>query len=246
MRIGRRVEPNDRAGQNPAGGWNPRLSIPRLEFAGNAGSLRFAALGTLGVIAALATAHEPALPLEEAATNPGVVFSANFGSPELPQGWTFDRPEIWSVQDGRLRAKLPDQKQEKSLAYFGNENWKDYQVDLDVYGVRGVDKGIAVRSQGEDAVGIDLRGPGYDDVVMFRGYSQLGKAPALNPNGKWHHVRVLVRGGRYQVYVNRQLAIDYIDEDDQRPSGRLALAAYTGGAGACEVLFDNVVVRALN
>jgi len=176
----------------------------------------------------------------------GVVVQAKFHTPNLPEGWTFDRPEIWSVDRGRLRARLPDEKQEKSLAYFGREHWKDYQLDLDVYGVRGVDKGFAVRSQGEEGIGIDLRGPGYDDVVMYRGYSQLGRASVANANRRWHHVRVIVRGNRYQVFVNRRLRIDYVDEDNERPAGRLALAAYTGGAGECEVLFDNVMVRTLN
>jgi hypothetical protein len=174
-----------------------------------------------------------------------VVLHAKFHAPGLPGDWTFDRPEIWSVTNGRLRARLPDEKQEKSLAYFGREHWKDYQLDLDVYGVRGVDKGFAVRNQGEEGIGIDLRGPGYDDVVMYRGYSQLGRAPVTNPNGRWHHVRVVVRGNRYQVFVNRRLRIDYVDPNNERPAGRLALAAYTGGVGECEVLFDNVVVRSL-
>lgn len=41
------------------------------------------------------------------------------------------------------------------------------------------------------------------------------RLPALNANGKWHHVRV-VRGGRYQVYMNRVLKIDSIDEHNER------------------------------
>lgn len=198
----------------------------------------------LGVTGGLAMLPGAASPLAEAAAGPAVLALANFRS-GLPAGWTFDRPEFWSVDRGRLRVKLPDQKQEKSFAWFGSESWRDYQVDLDVCGIRGVDKGIAVRNQGEEAIGIDLRGPGYDDLVMFRGYRQLGKARVVNPNGRWHHVRVVVRGTRYQVYVNRALALDVTDDTDSRPAGRIALAAYTGGAGACEILFDNVVVRAL-
>ncbi len=181
---------------------------------------------------------------ERPARGDDVLLAADFSSPSL-DGWTFDRARVWSARGGRLRARLPDAKQEKSFAYFGSESWRNYAVDLDLCALRGVDKGVAVRVQGEEGVGVDLRGRGYNDVLMYRGYRRLGRATARNRGGQWHHLRVEVRGGRYRVYVNGRLKIDYLDESDQRPGGRLALAAYTGGAGECEVLYDNVVVRAL-
>lgn len=209
-------------------------------------SRRAAMLVAPAVALALAALHQPARPRAEAAVTSPIVLSANFQSAGLPAGWTVDRPGVWSVRNGRLHARLPKKKQEKSFAWFGHESWKDYQLDFDVIGLRGVDKGLAVRAQGDEGIGIDLRGPGYDDIVMYRGYAQLGKAAVRNENGKWHHVRVVVRGGRYQVYVNHQLKIDYLDEKNERPAGRIALAAYTGGNGENEVAFDNVVVRALH
>jgi len=162
-----------------------------------------------------------------------------------PQGFSFDRVGTWSVRSGRLVAVLPSEKQKHSFAYFGSEDWTDYAVDVDVCAIRGVDKGVVVRVRAQEGVGVDLRGPGYDDVVMYRGIEELGKAPAPNRNGRWHHLRVEVEGGRYRVYVNGRLKIDYLDEHNERPSGRVALAAYTGGIGQCEVLYDNVVVRSL-
>jgi len=174
-----------------------------------------------------------------------VLVSENFQSPALPEGWRFDREGVWTVRAGKLHAKLPDRKQERSLAFFGSSEWKNYAVDLDMRQIRGVDKGIVVRVDDSEGVGIDLRGTGYDDIVMYRGFSQLGKASAPNRNGRWYHVRVEVQGNRYRVYVNRALKIDYADDGNRSPAGRLALAAYTGGAGECEVSYDNVVVRPL-
>lgn len=173
-----------------------------------------------------------------------VVFSEDF-SQGVPGGIRFDREGVWSVADGHLRAVLPNEKQKRSFAYLGAEDWADYSVDLDVCGLRGADKGVAVRMQGGKAVVVDLRGAGYEDVLMYRGYSKLGHHAAPNPNGSWNHLRIEVRGAHYRAYVNGRLAIDFTERHNKRPRGRIALVAYTGGAGQCEVLYDNVVVREL-
>jgi hypothetical protein len=47
------------------------------------------------------------------------------------------------------------------------------------------------------------------------------------------------------VFVNGVSKINYDDQANSRPSGRVALAAYTGGKAECEVLYDNVIVRSL-
>lgn len=161
-------------------------------------------------------------------------------------GWTLSPPSPWSVQGGRLKAALPNVKQEKAFAYFGSDSWQDYSLDLDVCGMRGADKGAVVRVDGQEGVGVDLRGDGFDDVLLYRNDKELGKSPAPNQNGHWHHLRIEARGARYRVFVNGKLKIDYDDQSNMRPSGRLALAAYTGGRGECEVLYDNVVVRPLH
>ena len=74
---------------------------------------------------------------------------------------------------------------------------------------------------------------------------QLDKQSVANHNRRWHHLRIEARGPRYKVWVNGKLKINYDDQANSRPVGRLALAAYTGGVGECEVLYDNVVVRSL-
>jgi hypothetical protein len=180
----------------------------------------------------------------ESAPGDGVIFSETF-SESVPTGIHFDREGVWSIQDGRLRAVLPNAKQKRSFAYFGSEDWTDYAVDLDLCGLHGVDKGVAVRVVGRKAVIVDLRGPSYDDIVMYRGFTKLGHHALANPNGAWNHLRIEVQGPRYRVFVNGQLVIDVGEQHNKRPRGRIALVAYTGGAGQCEVLYDNVVVRAL-
>jgi hypothetical protein len=174
---------------------------------------------------------------------PGAMFADDF-SHDLSR-WQSDQPEAWSLYRGMLRADLPDEKQQRSFLYAGSEDWTDYAVDLDVCGMRGVDKGVVLRVQGTSGLAVDLRGPGYQDVVLQRREWPMGRAAAINPNGVWHHLRIEVQGSRTRVFVNGEMCIDRVDPRNARPQGRIALAAYTGGVAQCTVYFDNVVVTAL-
>lgn len=174
----------------------------------------------------------------------GVLFADDFSEPSLSR-WEADREGVWSVWHGMLRADLPDQKQLRSLIQAGDPAWTDIAVDVDMCMMRGVDKGIVVRIQGESGVGVDLRGGGYQDVVMYMNEWPMGRAPATNANGTWNHVRVEARGNRYRVLVNGELELDRVDARSSRLAGRIALPAYTGGVGKCTVYYDNVVVTEL-
>ena len=156
-----------------------------------------------------------------------------------------DQPGIWSVKHGVLRGDMPDGRQQHSLIFAGSTDWTDIALDLDVCQMRGVDKGVAVRVDGERGIGVDLRGPGYQDVLLNRQEWPMGKARVINANGVWHHLRIEAKGHRYRVFVNGDLMIDKVDPHRSRPNGRIALAAYTGGGGLCTVYYDNVVVTAL-
>lgn len=201
--------------------------------------------------ARLALADGPADPAREALPPPAprppassgrVLFRDDFGETTLA-GWQRDRGDVWSVRGGMLRGDLPDRKQERSFIFAGDSAWTDYVLDVDICAMRGVDKGVAVRVEGQrSAVGVDLRGPGYQDVIMHVREWPLGKARALNANGAWQHLRVEARGQRVRVWVNGTLAIDRAEVRRARPNGRIALAAYTGGVGECTVFYDNVIV----
>jgi hypothetical protein len=159
--------------------------------------------------------------------------------------WTASEAGVWSVTRGMLRADLPDERQRHAFVYAGSPGWTDYAVDLDVCMMRGVDKGVVVRVEGESGIAVDLRGPGYQDVLMHRREWPMGRARAVNGNGVWHHLRVEASGHRYRVYVDGALALDREDGRRARPQGGIALPAYTGGGGRCTVYYDNVVVTPL-
>ncbi|MBI3540192.1 MAG: DUF1080 domain-containing protein, partial [Candidatus Eisenbacteria bacterium] len=174
-----------------------------------------------------------------------VLFQDDFSSDSL-SGWEADRAGVWTVRNGALRADLPDRRQERSFLFAGSDGWTNYAVDLDVCAMRGVDKGVAVRvADKKTGVGIDLRGPGYQDVIVNVREWSLGKARVVNANGAWHHIRVEVRDQSLRVWVNGTLLIDRPDAKRSPHAGRIALAAYTGGVGECTVFYDNVVVTEL-
>jgi hypothetical protein len=175
----------------------------------------------------------------------GVLFHDDFSSGDLGT-WTPDRAGVWSVRHGSLRATLPDQKQQRSLLMVGDSTWTDIAVDLDVCMVRGVDKGVVMRVRESAGVGVDLRGGTYQDCIMYFREWPLGRASAMNANGVWHHLRVEARGARYRVWVNGESVLDRTQPQVAGMSGRIALPAYTGGAGACTVFYDNVVVTSLD
>lgn len=172
----------------------------------------------------------------------GVLFAEDFSGTALARTWRPDRDGVWSVSRGMLRADLPDVKQVRSLIRAGDSTWTDYSVDLDICMMRGVDKGVIVRLEGESGIGVDLRSGSYQDVVVYLREWPMGKAQATNANGSWNHLRVEIKGTRLRVFVNGELRLQREDARRARPRGGIALPAYTGGVGQCTVYYDNVVV----
>jgi hypothetical protein len=212
------------------------------------------ALVALSIVALMGAVRSPR-PVPEDLPPPGprpkppdgtVLLASDFHSAASLDGWTPDRAGVWTLAHGALRAELPDKRQVRSLIYAGSEDWSEYAVDLDVCQTRGLDKGVAVRVRRGRGVGIDLRGPGYHDVLLYLQSLPLGSAPVHNDNGIWHHLRVEALGGRYRVIVDGRLVLERGDPHRTSPRGRIALAAYTGGDGHCTVYYDNVVVTALH
>ena len=160
------------------------------------------------------------------------------------RGWRADDESVWSVRNGTLRAELPEGRQLHSFLYAGDSSWVDYAVDFDVCGMRGVDKGCGVRVEpGKKGLGIDLRGPGYDDLKLYVNQFPVGSAAFVNRNRTWHHLRVEIRGrDRCTISIDGTVVLDHRLRPPAPPRGGIALSAYTGGIGSCTVYYDNVAV----
>ncbi len=211
---------------------------------------RLAWAAFLPAVLALVPAHadEPAAglpppPRRAAPASDAVLFADQFRSLEA---WQPDRAGVWTVEDGVLCARLPDEKQKRSFLYAGSEDWQDYALDLDLCQLRGVDKGVVVRVRDGSGVGVDLRGGSYQDLMLYRQEVPLGRAKAPNADRAWHHLRVEARGSRYVVLVDGERLLDRRDPLGPGGHGRIALVAYTGGRGECTVRYANVVVTKLD
>ena len=164
------------------------------------------------------------------------------------KAWRADRDSVWSVRDGMLRAALRDERQLHSFLYAGDSRWIDYALDFDVCGMQGVDKGCAVRVEpGKKGLGVDLRGPGYDDLKLYVNQFPVGSAKFENPSGTWHHLRIEIRGrDRCKVIIDGNIVLDHRLRPPAPSRGGIALSAYTGGVGHCVVYYDNVAVTPLD
>lgn len=174
----------------------------------------------------------------------GALFADDFQAPTLAR-WRSDRDGVWTLRHGMLRAELPDRRQAHAMLFAGDSTWRNYAVEFDVCGMRGVDKGVVVRVRGSRGLGIDLRGPGYHDLRLHMNELPVGRAFVENGNGVWQHVRVEIRGSRCRIVVNGEEVINRLIPLRPPPSGGIALAAYTGGVGECTVFYDNLVVTPL-
>jgi hypothetical protein len=192
------------------------------------------------------TPHDTAPPPSpEFKRPPHALFADDFSSANL-QGWSCDSTNsAWSVRNGMLRGELPDIKQAHSFLLAGDSTWTDYAVDLDICGLRGVDKGVGVRVRGKKGLGVDLRAANYQDVVVYAGRFPVGSGQATSTNGSWSHMRVEIRGNACRVTVDGRVAYDKHLRFHPPAHGGIALAAYAGGVGQCTVYYDNVVVTAL-
>jgi hypothetical protein len=159
--------------------------------------------------------------------------------------WSFDRDSVWTVRWGMLCASLPAVRQVHSLAVAGDSTWGDIAVDVDICQIRGVDKGLLVRVRDGTGIGVDVRGGGYQDVLLYRREFPLGRAHAVSGNGTWNHLRVECQGGLERVFLNGVKVLEHGDTRGPGGGGRIALPAYTGGVGECAVYYDNVLVTPL-
>ena len=174
------------------------------------------------------------------------LFADDFSSDSL-KGWRADSlASAWSVRDSALRGDLPDTKQSHSFLYAGDSTWTDYALDFDVCGMRGVDKGAAVRVHRRKGLGVDLRAGDHNDVLAYVNRFPVGSGKVQNENGAWHHMRIEIRGSSFRILVDGTLVEDkHLKIKTPPRSGGIVLAAYAGGVGECTVYYDNVVVTPL-
>ncbi len=157
----------------------------------------------------------------------------------------------WTINDGILSTS--NSGYEKwCIKTIGNNGWHDYDFEADVKGNDGVDKVLVFRYQDDqNYYAINLRSDypaaGIDEITfdkMIGGvyFADVAVQPYSSQNNVWYRLKVRCVGNYFQIYVDDNLVLEYLDPDDLYPSGGIGVACWTGYHGSCDISFDNVTV----
>lgn len=174
-------------------------------------------------------------------------------------GWNVIRGN-WEVLDGQYGTTV---ESSFSLAetQAGDYSWSDYEFEVDLTVITGVDKNIFFRSNEERSV----YGDGVHEWNWPTGYgihvtsekinlrrflpttsSRVAFANFSFPPGHSHRLKVRVVEKNIKVYCDENLLIDFTDNSESPfLTGRIALGASTGVTYPTKVWYDNVVVTSV-
>lgn len=178
-----------------------------------------------------------------------VDYSGGAGSPVYTDG-------SWTIRGGSL--VMPNADSGKIL--YGDANWGDYTVEVDITPSKSVGCGVLVRTvnpgasnyrgstaTSDQAASCTYWAQGYyvglttTSVILGKlnySYEALAKGNGSFEVGKTYHITVICEGAAIRVYVDGTLCIDYTDSDPFL-QGMVGLRTYSCGAS-----FDNLTVRA--
>ncbi len=164
----------------------------------------------------------------------------------------------WAESNGILSTSISGMEQ-WCIQTVGDHSWANYSLEAKVIGNvginEGVDKVLVFRIQDADNFyTVNLRSDypsSGDDFITFDkmvgGVYQADVVTESYPSeiGVWYTLRVNCIGNYFQVYVDDNLALEYVDPDNLYPTGGIGVACWTGYHGFCDISFDNVTVLEL-
>lgn len=169
--------------------------------------LRYAGLIVLLGATSAAMADETAAPPTESI----------FNGKDLT-GWKVPENNIWwKVEDGILICQSDPARKGSNL--WTEREYGDFVVECEYRYTGEIDSGIFVRTDRQQVqMGIsgslkrDLTGSVY---VAGKGYPQeaQGAVELLKPEGEWNHMRVVVKGTTYDIWLNGQHVLTFNDEN---------------------------------
>ena len=167
-----------------------------------------------------------------------------------------DQSAQWVVENGELVSTSKNVCTWSSIFGIGDNTWKDYEFEFQFrienvfpagcgavrplvgFGVH-FDNPDEFIINGLDVVVLERNGV-FDGVICERffrgGYTSVGKVGNISiEQGEWHTARTVVKGNRYQMFINNQLLCD--TKYDLPDAGAIGLMEKN-----CAVHFDNIVV----
>ena len=160
-----------------------------------------------------------------------------------PEGWDMWAPQgaspDWAVlyDEGNDVLSLEG----AAIAMAGDPGWRDYTLEVRVKHVGGVDEAhIGVR-MGDPTPRYFVR---FTDQGVYLTKDWMGEFPDLaewateREGDVWYTFRVVCSGGGLWVYVDDELRLEFVDDEDPVLSGRIGLESGPGG----QFYFDDVRV----
>lgn len=169
------------------------------------------------------------------------VWQENFDT-GLPDGWNEVKGE-WKIQKDAY-AETSGAQYAKTM--FGEEDWTDYTIEVDV---------TLVKDVGVNAAGLLLRADADGDNAMRywirtdqhkcqfsrwreNQWDHIATPLPLEPKvGETYRLKVVAEGQNYQCFVDDELLFDDADDAKFRDSGRIGFISYEAN-----VHYDNLII----
>jgi hypothetical protein len=167
------------------------------------------------------------------------------------KGWTVHGTEKWYVDNGLLVCESgPD----KGYGYLKTDKWyKDFDLSVDFKQDANGNSGIFFRStvEGTKVAGwqVEVAPPNHDSGGIYESYGRgwLKQIPDEKEGflkmGEWNTMRIRVKGGHVQTWLNGNAMVDFEDEKIGAANGSIALQIHDGGG--IKVRWKNLILEEL-
>ena len=152
----------------------------------------------------------------------------------------------WSVTGGVYTTSLTG-NQLSCVKSVSNTGWRNYIFEYQVKGNAGVDKIVRFRQKDPDTyyfVNIRSDWQGQDEVILGK---QAGGTETIlstvqypSQNGVWYSAKITCVDEHITVSIGGNQIISVDDNANPIYYGGIGLVCFTGGAGICDISFDNV------
>ncbi len=169
------------------------------------------------------------------------VWQENFDK-GLPDGWNEVKGEWKIVKDAY--AEIAGTQYAKTM--FGEEDWKDYTLEVDVTLVKDVGvnaAGVLIRADenGDNAMRYWIRTDQHKcQFSRWREnqWDHIATPLPLEPKvGETYRLKIVAEGQNYQCFVDDELLFDDADDAKFRDSGRIGFITYEANAH-----YDNLII----
>jgi hypothetical protein len=161
----------------------------------------------------------------------------------LPDGWEEISGE-WKIEDDAYAETSGESVYAKTM--FGDEDWTDYTVEVDVTLVKNVKAnaaGLLIRAdaKGDNGMRFWIRADQHKCQVsrwQENKFEHIATALPAEPKiGKTHRLKIVAEGQNYQFLVDDELMFEGEDDTKFRDSGRIGFIAIEA-----LVQYDNLVI----